>query len=112
MVYIKDNQGLVNKSWFCTDLEPICPDVLPNVFISRTQGSLSIIDVSTCRVFQLAVCPNPMHKFSKLSVINFGLVSREQTHKKKSDSTELLNRVKIAIIYIQEHSKIGYEFVD
>jgi hypothetical protein len=101
MVYIKDDQGLSNKSWFCTDLEPIAPDLLPNVFVSRTQGSLSIVDVSSSRVFQLAVCPNPMHKFSKLSIINFGLVGREDTKKKiKSDSTEVLNRVVIALIYI------------
>jgi len=82
------------KDQFCTDLTALDPS-LNTFFVARSSQSLSLIDVSTAKVYPLIASSNPIQKYSKLSVIR---------HKTKD-----LDKVKISLVYTTEVSRKEFE---
>jgi len=82
------------KDQFCTDLTALDP-LLDTFFVARSSQSLSLIDVSTAKVYPLIASPNPVQKYSKLSVI-------------RHETTDL-DKVKITLVYTTEVSRQEFE---
>jgi hypothetical protein len=68
---------------FCTDLHALSPDIHPNLFVSRTKNEINIIDLSAGLVFAMVNNQsNPIQKFQKMAMIDFGeWVNVEKTKK-------------------------------
>ena len=53
-----------------------------------------------------------MHKFSKLTIKDFEVKKPTEAEKKKTDNNDDLNKVKIGLIYVMEHSKNVFENIE
>ena len=82
------------KDQFCTDLTALDPS-LNTFFVARSSQSLSLIDVSTAKVYPLIASSNPVQKYSKMSVI-------------RHETTDL-DKFKIGLVYTTEVSRKEFE---